>query len=240
LLTLSAGGAEPPGPPVDLRALEREMARFPAEAINIARRATENLPPRSEAFRKVFAKAAEVQEQRLTALSEAQVVELANLHQQTLADAAAAQRVRQNWLKARERGLTDNDAPGRVALARLWLNWLGEREAAARLCQNALRLDPDLPAAERMLREDLGYRLVGNDWVAGQGAAKPGRVGRGMTTAEVIAALGQPQRIDRQILSQHYLEQWTYETPARLVLEFDCRKGQEPRVLTVHAPTALP
>src|SRR5262249_42076995 len=197
LVTMSTGRAEPPNPPVDLRALEQEMSRFPAEAINIARRATENLPPRSEAFQKVFAKAAEVQERRLTALSEAQVVELANLYQQTLGDAAAARRVRQDWLKARERSLADNDAPGRVALARLWLTWLGEREAAARLCLHALRLDPDLPAAERMLRDHLGYRLVGKEWVAGPGVANPARVRPGMTAAEVVAGLGQPQRVAR-------------------------------------------
>jgi hypothetical protein len=231
--------AEPP-PRLDLRALEQEMARHPAEAISIARRATEDLSPRSENFQKVFAKAAEIQEGRLTALSEAQVIELANLRQQTLADAAGARRVRQDWLQSRERALADNDAPGRVALARLWLRWLDEREAAARLCQQALRLDPDLTAAQRLLLDDLGYRQVGKEWVTGPGAGNPGRIRPGMTAAEVRASLGQPHRIARQILFRRYLEQWTFEGPTRMVLEFDCLKGQEPRVLTVHAPTARP
>jgi hypothetical protein len=240
LLVAGGGPAEPPAPRLDLRALEQEMNRHPAEAINIARRETQDLPPRSEPFLKAFAKAAEIQERRLATLSEAQVTELANVHRQTLGDAAAARRVQQNWLRARERALAGNDAPARVALARLWLTWLADRKTAARLCQEALRLDPDLTAAERMLRDDLHYRLVDRQWVPGPTAGNPAPVRPGMTQAEVIASLGQPQQIARQVLFRRYLEQWTYAAPSRVVIEFDCLKGQDPRVLTVHAPTVRP
>jgi hypothetical protein len=49
-----------------------------------------------------------------------------------------------------------------------------------------------------------------------------------MTMAEVREALGgkEPKRIARQILHGHYLEQWIYEEPSALVIEFDCVKGR--------------
>jgi hypothetical protein len=219
------------------------MLRHPAEAINIARRATDGLPTGSDAFKQAFAKAAEVQEKRLGTLTEAQVAELASVHLQTLADPAAARRVQENWLRGRERVLGENDGPGRLALARLWFRWLREREAAARLCQQALRVAPDLSAAEQMLREDLRYRRVGMEWVAdpqGPLPLKPAQIRPGMTASEVIESLGQPQRVARQILFRRYLEQWTYDAPAGLVLELDCLRGQDPRVLTVHAPAVRP
>jgi hypothetical protein len=228
---------------VDLSTLEREMLLHPTEAINIARRASDGLQASSDAFKRVFAKAAEVQEKRLGTLSEAQVTELASVHLQTLADPPSARRVQENWLKARERMLADNDGPGRLAVARLWFRWLRERAAAARLCQEALRVAPDLVAAEQMLRDDLRYRLVRTDWVAdpqGPAPLKPAQVRPGMTAAEVVEGLGQPQRIARQVLFRRFLEQWSYDTPPGLVIEFDCLKGQDSRVLTVHSPPARP
>jgi hypothetical protein len=60
----------------------------------------------------------------------------------------------------------------------------------------------------------------------------------GMTMAEVREALGgrEPKRVARQILYGRYLEQWVYEDPSHLVIEFDCPKGRPPRVVNLLLP----
>jgi hypothetical protein len=64
------------------------------------------------------------------------------------------------------------------------------------------------------------------------------RLRPGVAQAEVRRLLGPPRRVARQILYKHYLEQWVYDGPDPLRIEFDCVRGQEPQILTVHAPTA--
>jgi hypothetical protein len=46
---------------------------------------------------------------------------------------------------------------------------------------------------------------------------------------------GPPRRVARQILYQRHLEQWFYDKPAPLRLDFDCRPGQPPRLTGVAA-----
>jgi hypothetical protein len=51
---------------------------------------------------------------------------------------------------------------------------------------------------------------------------------------------GQPARTCRQIFAHRYLEQWLYERPAALRLEFDCLRGQRPTLSTVRPLHAGP
>jgi hypothetical protein len=60
---------------------------------------------------------------------------------------------------------------------------------------------------------------------------------RGMTQAEVRIALGPPKQIARQILYRRYLEQWVYDAPNAVRIEFDCVRGREPQILTVQPLT---
>jgi hypothetical protein len=53
------------------------------------------------------------------------------------------------------------------------------------------------------------------------------------TPAEAEDLLGKPKQIARQILYGRYLEQWTYEDPLPVRIEFDWRKGQEKQIQTV-------
>jgi hypothetical protein len=73
----------------------------------------------------------------------------------------------------------------------------------------------------------------GDDWKKAAARLRPG-----MTAAEVRELLGPPRRTARQILYQRYREQWLYEEPVRLRLDFDCRRGQPPFLLTL--PADLP
>jgi hypothetical protein len=228
---------------LDLKQVEERMRERPAEAIKIAREAAESLPPNSEDSKRLYRRAAEILGNRIEMMSRIQIAELADLHANTLSDGASARRVQERWLKYQERSLTAGDARNRVELARLWHDWLRERHTAARLCQEALAIRPDLQVAERMLREVLRYEKVGKRWVVRSNDPVPGKpveVRRGMTAVEVRDAFGPPLRVSRQVLYRRFLEQWSYELPAPLTIEFDCLKGQGPRVLTVHSDEPKP
>jgi hypothetical protein len=61
----------------------------------------------------------------------------------------------------------------------------------------------------------------------------------GMTAARVLDLVGKPRSIARQILYARYVEQWTYDDPIGVRIEFDWRKGQERQILTVQ-PLSTP
>jgi len=54
-----------------------------------------------------------------------------------------------------------------------------------------------------------------------------------MLQSEVRRLLGPPKRIGRQILYRRYLEQWVYDGPKPVRIEFQCVRGEEPKILTV-------
>jgi hypothetical protein len=236
LLPFAAAEEKPP------RTVEKEMADRPLEAFAIARRAADKVGDRPEAVQQLFAAAARVQEQHLNQLNEEQVAELANVHTQTLGDARAAERVKRRWLNQRREGLGPADGPGRVALARLSWRWLHDRTLSGQLCQDALRVAPEQTDAVRMLKDELHYRRTEGGWLPRE-EVQPAdrrrnleRLHAGMGAEEVRKLLGDPSRIARQILYRRYVEQWTYEDPAGLWIELNCLKGEEARVLAVHAP----
>ncbi len=75
-------------------------------------------------------------------------------------------------------------------------------------------------------------------WVCltSRGFAEPAPPVRpGMSPEQVRERLGPPARVARQILSQRYLEQWLYDAPHHLRLEFDCPRGQPARLVSVQA-----
>jgi hypothetical protein len=67
--------------------------------------------------------------------------------------------------------------------------------------------------------------------LADEGKAKPRA---GMTADETRKLLGPPKRISRQILYRRYLEQWTYDEPIVLRIEFNCVRGEESKIVSVH------
>jgi hypothetical protein len=69
-------------------------------------------------------------------------------------------------------------------------------------------------------------------WAKDEWLQAVAKLHRGMSAEEVQKLLPRPRRIARQILFHRYLEQWIYDEPVPLRLEFDCRKGQRPFLLT--------
>jgi hypothetical protein len=75
----------------------------------------------------------------------------------------------------------------------------------------------------RFIAPCLGLALVG-------GASSPPHddtrdLRPGITPAEVRQAFGPPKRLARQVLYHRYLEQWIYDAPASLRVEFDYPRG---------------
>jgi hypothetical protein len=218
------------------------MTAHPLEALTIARDAAAEWKGRKDLRDKVFEKAARIQEASLRLLNKEQVMELADLYAKTLHNLDAAKRVQRTWLENRENAPGSNDGPGCLELAQLYLKWLANREKAAELCRKALRIKPDLTAAEEMLRNDLNHRLTKNDWVPSESMKPEDRlrnalgVQPGDSPDKVRNHLGTPSRTARQILLGRYREQWYYDEPRGLQIEFECFKGKLPVVLIVHKP----
>jgi hypothetical protein len=75
------------------------------------------------------------------------------------------------------------------------------------------------------------------NWTEADWSKAIGQLHRGMTSEEVGKRLGKPRRTARQILFHRYLEQWLYDEPRSLRLEFDCRRGQQPLLITEPSET---
>jgi hypothetical protein len=58
-------------------------------------------------------------------------------------------------------------------------------------------------------------------------------VRKGMTPAEVQARLGPPSRVARQVLFRRHVEQWAYDGPQHLRVEFCCTRSAEPYVTAI-------
>jgi hypothetical protein len=64
------------------------------------------------------------------------------------------------------------------------------------------------------------------------------RVQPGLSPDQVRQLLGPPQRTARQILYHRAREQWLYEAPFSIRLDFEYVRGQEPYLLSVQPTTA--
>ena len=86
------------------------------------------------------------------------------------------------------------------------------------------RCAPDLPPldpAKPISESDRAQRLA--------------EVQPGLAPDAVRRLIGAPHSSARMILYHRYLEQWLYDPPFSVRLEFDCLRGQEPRLLSVQA-----
>jgi hypothetical protein len=75
---------------------------------------------------------------------------------------------------------------------------------------------------------------VGYSASAGDETVTHGQLRVGMTPAQVRAFLGPPRRVARQVLYHRYLEQWVYDAPHVLRVEFDCQRGQQARLVAAN------
>jgi hypothetical protein len=79
-----------------------------------------------------------------------------------------------------------------------------------------------------------GFGICG--WGFAQEVAAFDKLQRGMTPEQVREQVGSPQRIARQFLYHRYVEQWIYDRPVAARLQFDCPRGQKPRLIWKQVP----
>jgi hypothetical protein len=72
--------------------------------------------------------------------------------------------------------------------------------------------------------------FLGVSLVIGQ---EPRPVQMGQTAVQVRQKLGPPARMSRQILFRRHIDQWHYDAPQPLVIEFNCVYGAEPYVCSI-------
>lgn len=145
------GADPPPAPETVFQNAKRDLDERPQEAMHLARHAAPLLQGRADLLKQLWTQAARLEEQRLLALGETEVQELAGVYETNLSDLPAAERVRRRWLKERLQKLTADDGAGRLQVARLWLRWLGEPDAAVQQTRDLLQL---VPATAHLLRLD--------------------------------------------------------------------------------------
>ena len=75
--------------------------------------------------------------------------------------------------------------------------------------------------------------LFGSQMLAG--LANSADIRKGMTANEVRQQLGPPVRVTRQVLYRRHIEQWVYENPQEIRVQFSCVRGEEPVVTGVIA-----
>src|SRR5262249_32154724 len=100
------------------------------------------------------------------------------------------------------------------------------------LLTSAAPAEAPAPRREEMSAWDVALRV--NDFIALATRLRENRLTVRMTAAEVTRLLGTPRQKVRQLLYRRYREQWLYATPVPLCITFDCPKGEESPVLTVH------
>ena len=215
-------------------ALARRTPKTPAEWIALADEARAKVPERPELGAGFRAKGLETSAADPTNLRRDEVQQLARTFRDELHQPDTADRILRLWLDHyREQKLGPIDAEGRVDTAELYLQWLKDEAMAASLLRKALEIDPQSPGAVRLFRQ-MGYVKDGDDWRKQTVAtATPGApTGRGddpflgLTTDEVIAKLGKPDRVCRVATQGKLSIQWTYSgTKGAQYLDFSQRLG---------------
>ena len=216
----------------------------------VADRLRGSIPERKPLIAAYEQKAIDARMEKIGVMTRASLIEFTSRLEQDNRSELATE-AKKKWLAAREPILRQEGARGLNDLAKLWLDLLGDREAATQFSLEALAINPDSAPAKDWLLE-AGYVKVGEQWMpASEIPVKPkteteraieqGRPIPGMTTAELRAALGVlPTTTTRIATANQSTEIWFYEA-AGIVVELSKPQGtHEVRVVSVHAISSRP
>jgi hypothetical protein len=212
-------------------ALERKWELLaladPKEALTLAAQARERLPDRPEIAQRLEEQGLEALERDVPSLRRDEVETLASLLKKR-GEAERAETVTRTWLDdQRTNRLNRRDIEGRIALAELYIEMLGDHREAETLLREAWRIDPGSKTLTRTYRR-LGYRRDGDRWISPDESSTtsdpaepvdgPGRQETkdpllGLTRGQVRARLGEPERIARSATQGQVVEQWIYRLP---------------------------
>jgi hypothetical protein len=217
--------------------LERRIAAEPQRGLELAQAAAGPLRDRPQVVQRLIEQAVRESSRDLTALRQADALELARVYREVLHQPDRARDLLRRWLDdQRNRRLSATDAEGRVLLAQQYdaLLGAGARDTAVELLRDAWRIDPQSREVAEAFRR-FGYRKVNDQWVespqqaeadstasisgalptatdAPAAAAAPATTAlRGLTPQQVRARLGgKPDHIVRTATQGQLLEQWIY------------------------------
>ena len=208
---------------VMLESIERDAAVDGKNGDQIAMKLKEFIPE----FRKLAAvyRAKEL-EWRVDHVNELSRDEALTLKKELIAvgDETRADKVFRRWFQNIEIGLRQQGATGLVELADEYESLFDDGQTAVQLLLESDRLKPGSSYVEERL-EGYGYVRIEGRWrrkgetLSGElspidKAITDRRVIRGMTSAHVRKALGQPDSISRVLTSREVLEYWLYNTPS--------------------------
>ncbi|MEO6809644.1 MAG: hypothetical protein ABI353_11085, partial [Isosphaeraceae bacterium] len=210
-------------------ALERKWELLaladPKEALTLAAQARDRLPSRPEFARRLEDLGLEALERDVPSLRRDEVETLAK-QLKDRGEAERAEAVTRTWLNdQRTSRLNRRDVEGRIALAELYIEMLGDHSAAGTLLRDAGRIDPGSKTLTRTYRR-LGYRRDGDRWISpdeppsadrepdetvdGPGRRETRDPLLGLTRRQVRARLGEPERIAKAATQGQVVEQWIY------------------------------
>jgi hypothetical protein len=234
------------------RAFDLRAAEAPQKALALADEAKAKLPDRPKVASRLLDKGLEANAENVGGLRKSEVLEMAKSYED-LGRADRGRDLKRQWLdNQRNHRLPKGDAYGRLSLAREYDAMLGDKEAAAELLNEALKLDPKYKEAEDAFRR-MGYQKIGEEWVPPEVSrapapsvenrpstpkvAKEGSL-QGATRAEVIAKMGgKPDRIVRVASQGQIVEQWIYRAPKKTqYINFLAQNNSlQPRVIAHYA-----
>lgn len=192
-----------------------------SNGFELADRFRADVPERTDLIQRYDDMAVKWQMQRLDVMPRDQLLDLTRRLDRMGRNEAAVE-AKRGWLISRESLYRKDGARGLVDLANQWLDLLNDKDAAVQLYIDAWRANPQYSPASDWLTAQ-GYRQVNDGWFPAsampapietpvQVAIREGRVERGMTSAQVRAALGgEPASITRMASSTQINEWWIYE-----------------------------
>lgn len=178
--------------------------------------------------------------QRVNVMTRQEMLELANMYVER-DEQKEANEVKKKWLNAREALYKEDGARGLVDLAEEWIQLLDDRQTAAKYYIEAWKRNSQYPLAAAWLEEN-GYSLHEGNWIPSElvpptmeseidKAIREGRIEKGMTTAQVRAAMGvAPDSLIRLATAGKVTEVWVYES-AHTLVRFSWKFGNEAPVV---------
>jgi hypothetical protein len=208
--------------------LERLAADEPVRSIEIAERATSQLPDRPAVAARLLEDGLNTATRQIVTLRQRDVEALAALYRDRLHQPERARTLLRSWLdEQRTHRLSDTDAEGRLALARQYESLLDDKLTALDLIQEAGKIAPrSKEVVDAFLAHN--YHKVGDRWVpparplAGDDSSNDGLAAPGgsessllrLSPREVRARLGgKPDRVVWSASQGQTIEQWIYRGP---------------------------
>jgi len=208
-----------------LAVIESKAAADGSNGFEIAAKIDKQVPERYALAEKYRERELDFKMSQLGVYTRTEALQLADLFRRRKQPKKASETLAR-WLQAEENRLRSSDADGMRRLAEQYRNLIEDDGKAAELLKKAHKLKPKSVEIASMLK-DLGYTFKDGNWLTDQQlkqlpvdplktAIRSGRVTIGMTSDQVLKALGSPASITRVATRGDINEVWTYGDQANL------------------------